>query len=53
MKGANYPVYEIPLCRLGDSEQYIDRTAVFLASSDADYMTGQIIMVDGGAIKLC
>jgi meso-butanediol dehydrogenase/(S,S)-butanediol dehydrogenase/diacetyl reductase len=25
-------------------------TAVFLASSDSDYMTGQIIMIDGGMV---
>jgi len=27
-------------------------TAVFLASSDSDFITGQIIMVDGGAVML-
>lgn len=25
-------------------------TAVFLASSDSDYMTGQVIMIDGGMV---
>lgn len=43
---------KIPLRRLGDPEEDIGRTAVFLASSDSDYITGQTIMVDGGAIKL-
>lgn len=43
---------KIPLHRLGDPEQDIGRTAVFLASSDSDYITGQTIMVDGGSIKL-
>lgn len=42
----------IPKRRLGDPENDIGRTAVFLASSDADYITGQTIMVDGGSIKL-
>lgn len=42
----------IPKRRLGDPEEDIGRTAVFLASDDADYITGQTIMVDGGSIKL-
>lgn len=42
----------IPLRRLGDPEADIGRTAVFLASEDANYITGQTIMVDGGSIKL-
>ncbi|PID21365.1 oxidoreductase [Sporosarcina sp. P3] len=41
-----------PLGRLGDPEKDIGRTAVFLASEDASYITGQTIMVDGGSIKL-
>ncbi|WP_301110218.1 SDR family NAD(P)-dependent oxidoreductase [Sporosarcina sp.] len=41
-----------PLGRLGDPEKDIGRTAVFLASEDADYITGQTIMVDGGSVKL-
>ncbi len=41
-----------PLHRFGDPEHDIGRVAVFLASSDASYMTGQTLMVDGGAIKL-
>ncbi|PIC70754.1 oxidoreductase [Sporosarcina sp. P16b] len=41
-----------PLGRLGDPEQDIGRTAVFLASEDASYITGQTMMVDGGSIKL-
>src|SRR5699024_12083810 len=42
----------IPLRRLGDPEKDIGRTAVFLASDDANYITGQTFMVDGGSIKL-
>lgn len=45
-------INKLPLRRLGDPEQDIGRTAVFLASSDSDYITGQTIMVDGGSIKL-
>lgn len=45
-------VAKIPLRRLGEMEEDIGRTAVFLASRDADYITGQTIMVDGGSIKL-
>ncbi|MGG0891098.1 SDR family NAD(P)-dependent oxidoreductase [Cytobacillus horneckiae] len=43
---------KIPLRRLGELESDIGRVAVFLASEDADYITGQTIMVDGGATKL-
>lgn len=42
----------IPLRRLGELESDIGRVAVFLASEDSDYITGQTIMVDGGAVKL-
>jgi len=41
-----------PLHRFGDPETDIGRVAVFLASDDASYITGQTIMVDGGSIKL-
>ncbi|HIB33267.1 MAG TPA: SDR family oxidoreductase, partial [Candidatus Marinimicrobia bacterium] len=36
-----------PMSRWGEPED-ISSTAVFLASSVADYITGQIIYVDGG-----
>ncbi|WP_284141182.1 MULTISPECIES: SDR family oxidoreductase [unclassified Virgibacillus] len=42
----------IPLRRLGELESDIGRVAVFLASEDSDYITGQTFMVDGGSIKL-
>jgi NAD(P)-dependent dehydrogenase (short-subunit alcohol dehydrogenase family) len=38
-----------PLGRIGDCEDDIGRTVVFLASSDSDYITGQTINVDGGS----
>jgi len=38
----------VPLGRLGDCENDIGRAAVFLASSDSDYITGHTLMVDGG-----
>ncbi|MDG3011645.1 SDR family oxidoreductase [Rhodococcus sp. D2-41] len=41
-----------PLHRFGDPESDIGRVAVFLASADASYMTGQTLMVDGGSIML-
>ncbi|QHS23419.1 SDR family oxidoreductase [Virgibacillus sp. MSP4-1] len=42
----------IPLGRFGDIEQDIGPVAVFLASDDSQYVTGQTIMVDGGSIML-
>jgi 2-hydroxycyclohexanecarboxyl-CoA dehydrogenase len=40
----------IPMGRFGDVERDIGPVAVFLASSDSDYVTGQTIHVDGGQI---
>jgi len=40
----------IPLRRFGDVERDIGPVAVFLASSDSDFITGQAIHVDGGQI---
>lgn len=40
---------EIPLGRFGTSEE-IGKLAVFLASEDSSYITGQIIRADGGFI---
>ncbi len=43
---------KIPMGRFGDVEQDIGRVAVFLASEDSQYITGQTLMVDGGSIML-
>ena len=42
-------IEQIPLRRVGDPEKDIGPVAVFLASEDSDFVTGQTIMVDGGA----
>jgi 2-hydroxycyclohexanecarboxyl-CoA dehydrogenase len=39
----------IPLGRVGDPEDDIGRAVVALAGSDLDYMTGQTVMLTGGA----
>jgi NAD(P)-dependent dehydrogenase (short-subunit alcohol dehydrogenase family) len=39
---------KIPLKRVGDPEKDIGPVAVFFASSDSDFVTGQTLMVDGG-----
>ena len=40
---------EIPLGRFGRAEE-IAKTAVFLASEDSSYITGQVIRVDGSLL---
>ncbi|MDI9973334.1 SDR family oxidoreductase [Rhodococcus sp. IEGM 1307] len=45
-------VAKVPLQRIGDPETDIAPVAVFLASEDSRYMTGQTLMADGGSIKL-
>ena len=42
----------IPLGRIGDLEQDIAPAVLFLASPKSDYVTGQTLMVDGGAYKI-
>lgn len=43
---------KIPMGRFGEVEEDIGRVAVFLASEDSRYITGQTMMVDGGSIML-
>jgi len=38
----------VPMGRFGDAIRDAGGLAVFLASSDADYVTAQTIMLDGG-----
>lgn len=45
-------VARVPLQRIGDPETDIAPVAVFLASDDSKYMTGQTLMADGGSLKL-
>ncbi|WP_052350211.1 SDR family oxidoreductase [Virgibacillus sp. SK37] len=45
-------INKIPMKRMGNPEKDIGRIAVFLASEDADFITGQTIMSDGGSTKL-
>ncbi|MFI5040530.1 MAG: SDR family NAD(P)-dependent oxidoreductase [Acidimicrobiales bacterium] len=44
-------VAQIPLRRMGDVARDIGPVAVFLASSDSDFVTGQTIHVDGGQVS--
>ncbi|WP_039067921.1 SDR family NAD(P)-dependent oxidoreductase [Staphylococcus shinii] len=48
----NQVVQGIPLQKFGDVEKDIGPVVVFLGSKDAQYITGQTVMVDGGSIKL-
>jgi len=42
-------IEQIPLRRVGDCRDDVGRVCVFLASDDADYVTGQTMWVDGGS----
>ena len=42
---------QVPLRRFGDPHRDLAPVAVFLASRDSDYMTGQTFQVDGGFIS--
>jgi NAD(P)-dependent dehydrogenase (short-subunit alcohol dehydrogenase family) len=43
-------ILRIPLARAGNPEE-IAKAVTFLASEDSDYVTGQIIIVDGGSVN--
>jgi len=47
--GYEATVSRIPLRRIGDCHDDVGRVAVFLASDDAAYVTGQTMWVDGGS----
>jgi 3-oxoacyl-[acyl-carrier protein] reductase len=49
LTGGDWQIYldTIPLGRIGQARD-VARTAVFLASADADYLTGETIAVNGG-----
>ncbi len=42
-------IAQIPLRRVGDCQDDVGRVCVFLASDEADYVTGQTMWVDGGS----
>ncbi|MDI3389122.1 SDR family oxidoreductase [Streptomyces sp. B-S-A8] len=42
----------VPLGRFGDPDRDVAPIVGFLASDDAQYMTGQTVMADGGSVKL-
>ena len=42
-------VEKIPMGRMGEPDD-IARVALFLASPLSDYMTGQVLVVDGGLV---
>ena len=54
-KAWDVPAYQahakrrFPLQRLGKPSEIVG-TALYLASSDSDYLTGQVIMIDGGMV---
>ena len=48
--GMGDPAKGVPLRRLGEPSEIADAT-VFLASERATYITGQILMVDGGRVE--
>ena len=48
-EGHEAAIQQIPLRRVGDCQDDVGRVCVFLASDEADYVTGQTMWVDGGS----
>ena len=48
-EGHEAAIQQIPLRRVGDCREDVGRVCVFLASDEADYVTGQTMWVDGGS----
>lgn len=51
-EAAEKTLANVPLHRYGHPEKDIGALAVFLASEDSSYITGQTIMADGGSIMM-
>jgi 3-oxoacyl-[acyl-carrier protein] reductase len=46
-KGYTYPIQDFPISRMGTPED-VAQVVIFLASDASNYLTGQVINVDGG-----